>query len=191
MSKVLKADLRGFSRSFLGPVRKCVDAGSLLTAGCNSYQFSIVFPGDAFIYFPCRCLCFGFFELPPQISGQPYFLTIEIPNHCFFRTLANQTSIGSTYQIMYTRFFLRTGLHASQSRLTDERVFIPRVCEDMRRESGEREMREVASVEDGEEKRKRTAARNMVVIGRERRKERERCSWPEWKRLVCILLCWR
>jgi len=81
------------------------------------------------IYFPCRCLCFGFFE-----------------------------------QIMYTRFFLRTGLHASQSRLTDERVFIPRVCEDVRRESGERE---VASVEDGEEKRKRTAARNMVVIARE------------------------
>jgi hypothetical protein len=31
----------------------------------------------------------------------------------------------------------------------------------VRRESGERE---VASVEDGEEKRKRTAARNMVVI---------------------------
>lgn len=63
----------------------------------------------------------------------------------------------------------------------------------MRRESGEREMREVASVEDGEEKRKRTAARNMVVIGRERRKERERRDWPEWKRLVsvCILLCWR
>jgi hypothetical protein len=78
--------------------------------------------------------------------------------------VANQMSTESTYQIMYTRFFLRTGLHASQSRLTDERVFIPRVCEDVRRESGERE---VASVEDGEEKRKRTAARNMVVIGRE------------------------
>ena len=63
--------------------------------------------------------------------------------------------------------------------MTDERVFIPRVCEDMRREKGEREMREVASDDDGEEKRKRTAARNMVVIGRERREERKRCSWPE------------
>jgi hypothetical protein len=70
--------------------------------------------------------------------------------------------------------------------LTDERVFIPRVCEDVRRESGEREMREVVSVEDGEEKRKRTAAKNMVVIVRERREERERRSWPEWKRLVII-----
>jgi hypothetical protein len=50
--------------------------------------------------------------------------------------------------------------------LTDERVFIPRVCEDVRRESGERE--------DGEEKRKRTAARNMVVIARQRREERGR-----------------
>jgi len=49
----------------------------------------------------------------------------------------------------------------------------------MRRESGEREMGEVASVEDGEKKRERTAARNMVVIGRERREERKRCSWPE------------
>jgi len=48
----------------------------------------------------------------------------------------------------------------------------------MRRESGEHEMGEVASVEDGE-KRERTAARNMVVIGRERREERKRCSWPE------------
>jgi hypothetical protein len=78
--------------------------------------------------------------------------------------------------MMYTRFFLRTGLHASQSRLTDERVFIPRICEDVRRESGEREMREVASVKDGEEKRRRTAARNMVVVGRERREECEWCS---------------
>jgi hypothetical protein len=81
------------------------------------------------------------------------------------RTFAVSTE--STYQIMYTLFFLRTGLHASQSRLTDERVFIPRICEDVRRERGERE---VASVEDGE-KRKRTAARNMVVIARGRREE--------------------
>lgn len=92
--------------------------------------------------------------------------------------VANQMGIESTYQIIYTRFFLRTGLHASQSRLTDDRVFIPRVCEDVRRESDERE---VASVEDGEEKRKRTAARNMVVIARERREERERCSWRNGK----------
>ena len=65
--------------------------------------------------------------------------------------------------------------------MTDERVFIPRVCEDVRRESGEHEMREVVSVEYGEERRKRTAARNMVVIARERREERERCSWRNGK----------
>jgi hypothetical protein len=115
--------------------------------------------------------------------------SLFLPHSCpagLLIPVANQMSIESTYQMMYTRFFLRTGLHASQSRLTDERVFIPRVCEDVRRESGEREMREVASVEDGEEKRKRTAARNMIVIGRERREGRERCSWPEWKRLVSV-----
>ena len=30
--------------------------------------------------------------------------------------------------MMYTRFFLRTGLQPSQSRFTEERVFMPRVC---------------------------------------------------------------
>lgn len=45
------------------------------------------------VYFPCRCLCFGFLE-----------------------------------QMMYTLFFLRTGLHPSHSLFTDDRVFIPRIC---------------------------------------------------------------
>jgi hypothetical protein len=134
--------------------------------------------------FPLPLLVLRILRTTTTDIGSAIFSHHRNPQSLFLSALlscrfADQMSIGSTYQIMYTRFFLRTGLHASQSRLTDERVFIPRVCEDMRRESGEREMREVASVEDGEEKRKRTAARNMVVIGRERREERKRCSGPE------------
>jgi hypothetical protein len=64
--------------------------------------------------------------------------------------------------MIYTLFFLRTGLHASQSRLTEERVFMPRIWEEKRRDSGEREM---ARVEDGEEKRDRRAAKNMATDG--------------------------
>lgn len=66
---------------------------------------------------------------------------------------------------MYTLFFLRTGLHASQSRLTDERVFMPRVWEEMRSVSGERVMRETVRV-DGK-KNGRREARNIFAIGRE------------------------
>ena len=95
-------------------------------------------------------------------------------------------SIESTYQIMYTRFFLRTGLHASQSRLTDERVFIPRVCEDVRRESGEREMREVAS---GEEKKKRTAARNIVGLRERDAKNVSGVAGQNGKGLVSVSCC--
>lgn len=68
---------------------------------------------------------------------------------------------------MYTLFFLRTGLHASQSRLTDERVFMPRVWEETRSVSGERVMRETVRVDDGKEKNGRREVRNMSAIGRE------------------------
>lgn len=72
-------------------------------------------------------------------------------------------NVESTYHMMYTLFFLRTGLHASQSRLTDERVFMPRVVEKKSRASGEREVREMASTEEGGEKRERRAAKTMAA----------------------------
>jgi hypothetical protein len=62
---------------------------------------------------------------------------------------------------MYTLFFLRTGLQASQRRLTDERVFMPRLWE-KKRESGEREVR---STDEGEDKRERRAAKIMAAGG--------------------------
>jgi hypothetical protein len=101
---------------------------------------------DFLLYFPCRCLCLGFFELERNIRistivlaslSQIATVVLDLPDN--IHTVLSADRLEHRVSIQAPNFAQITAnssnsieenhtLHPSHSLLTEERVFMPRTC---------------------------------------------------------------